>query len=169
MTTYTDLSAPIYPEGFNFKDPDATNLAEYLYDGLNATFYESLRSNIVKSYRPFNDIYPPLSDFPLLKVYPTSETRFSELAKPAITQYVIDYIMAFPKLKSVPDVSRFVGKELVRLLQVGSYLEPQRFQLDTNTPLSLSYDQAVASENSMYQQATVFRYVTVTAGIYTYA
>lgn len=169
MVTYTDLAAPVYPENFNFSDTASKTIAEYLFTGLNETFYNALRGNIVKSYRHFNDIYPPLTDFPLLKVYPTQESGYTEFSREAITQYTIDYIMAFPKLKSVPDVSVFVAKEIKRLLLAGSYGEPQVFQLDPNSRLNVSYDTAVASEGSMYNQATVFRYVTVNTGFYTYA
>lgn len=149
----------IYPTNFDFRDEDTHYLATYLYEEVNNTFRPALKSNIIKTYRDFNDNFVPVVDFPVLKVYPTRETDTGDIAPQVITNFTIAYAIAYTQRPKVGSVCRFVAKEIRRLLKNGS--EEDRFQLDFSTPIDIEYEDFIDPAN------VVYKYATLSASIYT--
>lgn len=153
------IDKPIYPYQFDFIDPDCKFIAEYLYKEVNETFYSSLRSNIIKTYRTWNDIAIPLTDFPVLKVYTTDE-EISENDPYTSTGFNIVYALAFTSKPKVGDVSRFVTREIIRNLVNASILDVTDegqvlFQVDWSKQIRVDYETLVSPENTIYRYATI--------------
>jgi hypothetical protein len=153
---------PIYPFGYKFIDKDCEFIANYIANEVNETFYDALRYNVIKSIRTFNDLFVPLTDFPVLKVYRSSETNsFNEVE--ISTKFKIIYALAFTQKTKVADISSFVGREIRRVLSTGSL--DNLYQIDwgnsgENT-IDIEYEDFIAPDN------TVYKYVTVTCPIFT--
>lgn len=154
------IPRPIYNEGFNFKDPDTNTIAKYLYDEVNFTFYPALKGNIIKTYRDYNDNFIPTIDFPVLKVYPTSEEDSADIAPQISTAFTIAYAVAYTQRPKIGSICRLVAKEIRRLLKNGSMQE--MFQLDFTTPITVDYEDFVAPDNVIY------KYATISANIFTW-
>lgn len=156
------LPRPVYPPNYAFIDEDCKAIAELLRDEINETFYDALRNNMVKSIRTFNDVYVPLGEFPVLKVY--KENEKSGLNQPQIsTTFKIVYALAFTNKNRVADVSSFVGKEIRRILTNASL--NQFLQIDWGDSgedtIDIEYEDFISPDN------TIYKYVTVTVPIFT--
>lgn len=154
------IAAPDYPEDFDFIDEDCKTIANYLYEGLNNTFYRPLKSNVVKTVRYFNDPFIPLTDFPVLKVYKKSFRDEVEMSPQTSMTFVIAYALAYTQRNKVASVGGYVADEIVRLLQNGSYLE--YFQLDAAEGIQVEFEDFISPENVIYKYATITVNIFVT-------
>lgn len=153
------LDKPLYPQGMDFVDEDCKFIAEYLYAGLNDTFYNSLRTNIVKTVRYFNDLFIPVTDFPVLKVYKIAIEDSIHLNPQAVTKFNISYALAYTQRTKIASVGSYVADEIARLLKNASYSE--MFQLDDASGIQTNFQDFISPENVIY------KYVNVVVGIYT--
>lgn len=152
------IDRPTYDESFKFIDSDCNSIADYLFNETNTTFYQCLRRNVIKTYRTFNDIYVPLIDFPVLKVY--KQTENENVYDPFISSsFVIAYGLAFTQKPTSGDVSTFVTQELRRNLKNGSILG--KWQIDFSNGITTNYESFISNDN------TVYRYATINLNIFT--
>lgn len=147
------IPRPIYNVGFDFKDPDTTTIASYLFNEINITFQAALKGNIIKTYRDFNDNFIPTIDFPVLKVYPTAETDTADIAPQISTEFTIAYATAYTQRPKIGSICRLVAKEIRRLLKNGSMQE--LFQLDFSSPILVDYEDFISPDNVIYKYATL--------------
>lgn len=153
------IDTPVYPSDFTFVDEDCKFLAEYLTTRINNLFQDSAKGNVIKTYRTWNDIYIPLTDFPVLKVYKVSE-EFEENEDLISTAFKFVYILAFTQRPKVADISGFIGKAIVRQLSNGS-MSSDDFQIDWRKGITTEYDTLINSDN------VVYKYATISASVYT--
>ena len=159
------LDRPNYPSGFDFIDIDCKRLGEYLANEVNETFSTALGYNIIKTLKPFNDIFIPLTDFPVLKVYKSSEQALDFLSNIADTQFTISYSLAYTQAAKTADLSVIVGRELVRLLKVYSFRGG--LQLQQDVPITIEYDELIDSDNTVYTYATIkCNFLTIASDAY---
>ncbi|MGL5923678.1 hypothetical protein [Chroococcidiopsis sp.] len=151
------IERPQFPNDFDFQDHDTSIVAKYLFNETNKTF-ENVTAlpnrQIIKSYRTWNDIAIPLIDYPVLKVYAVSELVKDNQPFSA-TSLTIAYGLAFTVKQKVPDVSRFVVKELVRNLSNAAFEDAPKFQLDWTNGLRVTYETFLSPENTVYKYATI--------------
>lgn len=94
------------------------DLAVFLRDRINERYAYERTLNpdlpdivVVKNIRNFDDINIPLSEFPLLKVYRTTDTfkggTLLDNARAAIT-----YSVSYPNLETLPDLLYWMGKQI---------------------------------------------------------
>jgi hypothetical protein len=146
-----------YPEGFDFIDPDCKAVGTLMYERVNALFYPALKSNVIKTLYLYNENFIPIVEYPVLKVYKTTDGDEASLKPYSSTEFAIVYAMAFAQKQKTADISTFVGKEIKTLLKNASNICV--FQLDNNRGITINYDTFVNSEN------VVFKYTTVTCGL----
>jgi hypothetical protein len=147
------LDVPVYPVGYDFIDDDCRELGEYLANEVNQTFADALGGNAIKTFKPFNDVFIPITDFPVLKVYKSKEVSLDFLSNIANTEFTISYSLAYTQSAKTADVGVIVAKELTRLLKVYSYRNG--LQLDHDTPITVQYDELIDTENTVYTYATI--------------
>lgn len=94
------------------------DLAQYLRDRLNERYQEERDKNtslpdiiVVKNIRNFDDINIPLSEFPLLKVYRTSES-YRPGTLYTTCRAAITYSVTYPDLKTLPDLMYWMSKQI---------------------------------------------------------
>lgn len=95
-----------------------SHLAHFLKDELNGA-YAILRGIkpslpeglVVRSVRNYDAVNIPLSEFPLLKVYRTSDVFFPGTTK-CRTSGAITYSLSYPQLDALPDLLYWVSKIL---------------------------------------------------------
>lgn len=153
------LPEPDYPEDFDWIDEDVKYIANYLYEGVNNTFFKALKTNIIKTVRYFNDPFIPLSDFPVLKVYKKNYKEDIYTAPQTPTIFVIAYALAYTNYSKLASIGTFVADEIVRLLKNGSYME--KFQLTDEDGIEVEFEDFINPENVIY------KYTTITVGLYT--
>ena len=159
------LDRPTYPVGYDFIDDDCKNLGEYLANEVNETFAVALDGNAIKTFKPFNDIFIPITDFPVLKVYKSNETSLDFLSNIADTEFTISYSLAYTQASKTADVSVIVAKELVRLLKVYSFRNGMQLQHDV--PITVQYDELIDTENTVYTYATIkCNFLTIASDAY---
>lgn len=162
MTDPSILNISVYPQDFNFIDPDCAAISEYLFTEINELFYSAINDNIIKSYRPFNDNFVPLMDFPLLKVYKTSETSLDFLSNLFESTFKVSYALAYIQQPKVSDVTSIVAKEIAKLLKIYSFREGG--QVSHNQNITIEYEDFIDPDNTIYTYATItFAMVTTHA------
>lgn len=153
------LPDPEYTEDFDFVDEDCKYIANYLYEGLNKTFYKPLKGNIVKTVRYFNDLFIPLTDFPVLKVYRRGYKDGIATEPQTSSTFIIAFALAYTQKSKVSSINSYVADEIIRLLKNGSYLE--LFQLDETEGMQVEFEDFLSPEN------VVYKYTTITVNIFT--
>ncbi len=153
-TTPISIPAPNYPQGFDFVDPDCRRIAVYLYEQVNQVF-SNTGVQMIKTFRTWNDIQIPIVDYPVLKVYASSESTLENNSYLS-TQFTIAYGLAYTVKPKVGDVSRFVTKEIIRSL-ISAPLDEDNipFQVDWNAPISADYETLISPDNVIYRYSTV--------------
>lgn len=153
ITSNLIIERPIYGTDFKFIDEDTKVIAEYLYNELNTTFQNSLLKNIVKTYRTFNDIFIPIADFPVLKVYKINEVDDINLAPYTSVDFTISYILAYTQKQKVADISSFVSNEIKRLLKNADLIN--LFQIDWTKGITTAYDTLIDPDNLVYKYTNI--------------
>ena len=147
------LRETIYPIGYDFTDEHCRAIADYLTTELNELFLTAVGANVVKTAIPFNNIFIPLSDFPVLKVYKTEEVAIDPLSNIFLTAFQISYALAYNTASKTSDLGAVVGKEIVRLLYVYSFRDG--LQLDTTVPVTADYDELIDGSDAIYSYVNV--------------
>ena len=136
-------------------DEDTEDIATYLKNQINSTFYTALNYDVVKTHRSYYDIAIPIIDFSCLRVYKTADTAYADYSVSNISQYTINYIIAFTTKQVVADISAFIGRDILRLLVNSSLESNSIFQLDTSSLPTLEYDTFIAPNNTIYKYTNV--------------
>lgn len=147
------IPKPEYPVKFDFVDEDCKFLATYLYEQLNETFYNALKSNIVNSVRYENDLFIPVVDFPVLKVYKTAYEDSADIAPHISCKFNISYALAYTQRDKIASVGSYVAQEIRRLLKNGSMND--LFQLDWTQPIQVEFEDFINPENVVYKYANI--------------
>lgn len=159
MTDLFFIPQEPYPEGFDFTDPDCKAVGTLMYDRINALFYPALKSNIIKTLYLYNENFIPIVEYPVLKVYKTTDGTEASLLPYSSTEMAIVYAIAFAQKQKTADISTFVGKEIKTLLKNASNICV--FQVDAEKGINVTYDTFVNPEN------VIFKYTTITFGLLT--
>ncbi len=108
------------------RDVVVYDLASYLTKYLNESYPEKI---VVRSFREFDDINVPISDFPLLKVYRTLD-NYRRGTTYSVSTAVITYSLSFPDVRELPGILKWVADSINYLLL--------QYELDTRRCLPLS-------------------------------
>lgn len=156
MTNYLYQERPYFPASFDFIDQDCKTIAEHLTVNINETFKYALDGkDIIRTYRAYNDLAIPNTDYPCLKVYKVSEELFTPITSEMSTGFVISYILSFTQPPKVSDVSTFVAREIIRLITNAHLVDPPVFQVDTEKPIAVEYDTMIDPQRRIYKYTNV--------------
>lgn len=147
------LRQELYPLGFSFVDPHCKLIAEYIGTELNELFLVSAQGNVVNTIKAFNDVFLPLTDYPVLKVYKLNESIVDPLSNIFRTNFNIVYSVAYNLSSKTTDLGAVIGKEIARLVHVLSFRDG--LQLDHGSAVSVDYDEMIDLENAVYSYVTV--------------
>jgi len=158
---YEDLviPRPIYDSNFSFIDNDCLTIANYLFNEVNTTFLTPLGTNIITTYRTFNDIFIPNLDFPVLKVYKLNEVDNYNIAQYSDVTINVSYVLAYTQLTKLAYVSSYVAQEIKRLLKNADLCN--LFQINWDKPVTTTY------ETMIDPNQLVYKYTNIVFNVYT--
>jgi hypothetical protein len=155
------LPRPDYASDFDFQDSSAREILTLLVDEVNQTFSAPLGGEpAIKSMHSFNNLMIPLIAYPAIKMYKVSEGDYTATGPQVITDYKLVYAIAYTQPPQAADISRYVARELRRVLKNLSL--DGMFQIDWGNGKGIRTD----FEDFISPENTIYRYVTLTFSLY---